>query len=808
MPRISERARSVARKSLLMAAGATAALVAGAAQAQEATVEEIVVTAERRETTLQNTPISIIALSGNTVEAKGIDDVSDLTLFTPNLAIQPGRFSGSNTPTYSIRGISGGGGATGERGVAMYIDGIYVPRTTGSLFRVFDIDRIEVLRGPQGTLFGRNSTGGAIRIVTKQPVNEFDAYVRGTLGNFDHRDIVGMINIPVSDTLAIRAQGGWLHEDGYVKRGPQMLGGNDDKMFRVQAKWDVTPNFEATFGVFYDKTKSDGNPQVISEFDMRPGIEGVIQGNFGDWLNDAFKRAGGAPLAPYNDPRVVLGKDYETPDFCFLDDFNPDWDPLCLQSNNTQYTQADAKLVWKFNEKVTLTSTTGWSSLVHTGRTDSQMTGFSVAPDDVKSKVVFQEFQLNALLFDDKLDLVAGGNYFRESSGTGTTGVVTRRGTSAFPATANGDNDAGLFVTGIGWSRGTSDSFGLFASGTWHITNKLNATGGVRWGHDTKSLDQVAYRSASFTPAPGTDFTEVTADHRWSAVDWRGTIDYHFTDEAMLYGTVSKAYKAGAYSFTILANIPGPQQSGDFIKPIPPEKVINYEVGARTTWFNKRLRINPTLFYMDWTSRQAPRQISCVSEGITACPTGFRINLVNTGDITLKGLELDGQWAVMRNFNIDFSLGLTKYKLKDPVANGGPNLYPAQASPSYTIGGNYVLAMGARGDINFNLSYSYLDDQPTHPEEGTDSSYQLPSYSVVNGRATWRSQDRKISVALFANNLLDKVYATYATSAGGGFWDAGGPPNPANAAQFPLRRALGLTMARPREFGVTVQYNF
>ena len=153
-------------------------------------------------------------------------------------------------------------------------------------------------------------------------------------------------------------------------------------------------------------------------------------------------------------------------------------------------------------------------------------------------------------------------------------------------------------------------------------------------------------------------------------------------------------------------------------------------------------------------------------------------------------------------------MGITDYKLKDPVANGGPNLFPAQASPSYTLSGTYNWPLAERGDLTFNLSYSYLSDQPTHPEEGTDSSYQLPGYGVMNGRATWRSPDRKISVSLFANNLLDKVYATYGTSAGGGFWDAGGPPTPANAAQFPLRRALGLTMARPREFGVTMQYNF
>ena len=156
---------------------------------------------------LQDTPISIIALSSDTLERKGIEDIADVALFTPNLAINGSRGYGNNQPTFSIRGISGGGGATSERGVALYIDNIYVPRTNGSVFKVFDIERIEVLRGPQGTLFGRNSTGGAIRLFTKQPGNEFESYLRGTLGNFDRQEISGMVNVPVYDRFAVARAG-------------------------------------------------------------------------------------------------------------------------------------------------------------------------------------------------------------------------------------------------------------------------------------------------------------------------------------------------------------------------------------------------------------------------------------------------------------------------------------------------------------------------------------------------------------------------------------------------------------------------
>src|SRR6187549_888631 len=147
--------------ALLLAIGSVAASTATFAAEETPALEEIVVTAERREMALQDTPMSIVAISGETLQAKGVDDLMELSDYTPNLSIKGGRTGGNNAPVFSIRG---GGGATGERGVALYIDGIYVPRTSGSVFKVFDIERAEVLRGPQGTLFGRNSEGGAIRL--------------------------------------------------------------------------------------------------------------------------------------------------------------------------------------------------------------------------------------------------------------------------------------------------------------------------------------------------------------------------------------------------------------------------------------------------------------------------------------------------------------------------------------------------------------------------------------------------------------------------------------------------------------------
>src|SRR5688572_31457945 len=179
--------RLPAQRAASLAAAISAALAAThAAKAQQ--LEEIIVTAERRELNLQDTPISVMSFDGEGLELRGIDDMFELATIAPNLDIKGSRGTGNTSPTFQIRGISGGGGATGERSVGYYVDNVFMPRTTGPVMRLIDVERVEVLRGPQGTLFGRNSTGGAIRVVSRQPDGEFDAYLRMTLGS-DERQI-------------------------------------------------------------------------------------------------------------------------------------------------------------------------------------------------------------------------------------------------------------------------------------------------------------------------------------------------------------------------------------------------------------------------------------------------------------------------------------------------------------------------------------------------------------------------------------------------------------------------------------------
>jgi iron complex outermembrane receptor protein len=787
-----------------------------AQQAEPASTDEatpdIIVTAERRATSLQNTPLSILAVTQDTIESKGIRDLQDLSRFTPNLTISPTRGGGASSASFVIRGISGGGGATGERGVGLYIDGIYMPRTSGAVLKVLDIDRIEVLRGPQGTLFGRNSTGGAIRIFSKQPSDRFEGSIAATVGNFDHSDLVGMINIPVSEAISYRVQAAYLHQDGFVSRGSQLLGAQEDFIARSQLRIEFSPTFKATIGYLYNRSRANATPWVFQEFDMRPGIDGIFQGNYGDWLGDAFKADGQATLAAYNDPRLVKGP-YKAPDICLIDDFNPDYDAACDQYNNDNYWQTDLNLDWTISDTVSLHAITGYSSLKHRAVTDWELIGMEMRYDILNSKVFYQEVQLNAELFGGAVDLVAGGSYFNEKSDAPRNYNLNRRGTSNYPQTAGNpaNADGGLYTRSIADVFQTSDSWGLFASGTWHITDSLNLTAGLRHAWDHKDYTQTrypppatTYQTPDFTVAPGTTSTTVHNSAPFRALDWRATLDYRFTPDIMAYATASKAYKAGAFSYTVLGwtsanNATGAAQS-PLVVPIPNEKVVNFEAGTRMTLFDRRLRLNPTVFLMHYTDRQAAVRVNCTVS--PACPVGFIPMLQNQGDAWIRGFELDGQLSIARGLTIDGSLGLTAFTLKNAPA-GVTHLYPDIPTPTYNVGATYSRDFGPLGAV-LNLNYAYVGKQSVYPDDTADSGYILPSYGLVNARLQLTPTDVPVTISVYANNLFDKIYATYAQRFGGGFWDSGAGTG---VAADP-RNALSVVRGRPREVGATVKYEF
>jgi iron complex outermembrane receptor protein len=811
---------------------AIAAILAGASSqgvAQPPALEEITVTAERYETALQKTPISIAVVTADAIELKGLETLEDVATVIPNLDIKATRGRGNANPQYQIRGLSTGGGAIGERSVGLYLDGIYMPHTVGPYMNLLDVDRIEVLRGPQGTLFGRNSTGGAIRVFTKQPGPERHGHVRLSVGNFDRQDVSAMVNFPLSTNVFLRVHGGSLHQDGYVRRGSQERGGSEDTLASLKLLLEPSTALRMTFGLSATASEAVGSPEDLETFDMNPNLD--YQGARADWLSDFLQAAGQPRITPDNDSRIVLD-DFTTPSWCFLDDANPDWDTLCEQINESTYEQFDANVSLDLNDRWTFASLTGLSAFESNGSIDQLQLGMNTLNHHQESDVAYQELQLNAAF--ERFNLVTGITYFRQDV-LWETPSYERWGSSTFPATAAGDTVApgglgpnGLFVTFNSRTMQDARSIGVFANLTWQITDRLNFTPGIRWAYDRKEVTQTLGLANDFIPFGGLSSETVYAEDDWNNTDYRLTLDYRIADNQMVYVTSSESYRAGVYAYLPPTNGRQSLASGDAQTAAiasglleafaPPEKVHNIEIGARTTWLDGRLRVNLTYFDMAYTNRQ----------GIRLVPGGFgvRSQFVNTGDFDLSGYELEGQIAATNNLMIDFSAGRLDPTVKDPCANGGDFMGPGPAEDSYSLGGRLQLPLQSGADLTFGLSYAHTGPQQTNaggtsrvcfdpvtgapnpvPGLGLDTRYELPDYALVNGRVRYTSASGSWELTVFGSNLTDEVYGSYAARLGGAFWDSANPAAGGGIAA-PPRSALSVTRGRPREYGVTLQYNF
>jgi iron complex outermembrane receptor protein len=826
-------------------------VLAASSVADAQQLEEILVTAERRETALQDTPISVMAFSGETLELRGITDMFELATITPNLDIKGSRGTGDTSPTYQIRGITSGGGATGERSVGFYLDNVFMPRSTGPVMRMLDVERVEVLRGPQGTLFGRNSTGGAIRVFSQQPGPENDGYLRVTGGNFDHYDVSGMINVPLTDQIYLRAQGAYLHQDGFVERGPQSLGSSEDNVARLQLAWRPSDALSVTFSGLHTDTDSEGSATDMIRFNMDPAcpfdasVQTVCwQGNYADWVSDFLEQSGQARLQT-NDPRLVLD-DYTMPDWCFLDGPDPDWDEMCRQWNKSRYSQLDATVDWEISDRISLVSTTGLSDFTSSGVSDWQLLGMEFRPSTVLSEVFYQELQFNFSL-GSRVTLVAGLNYFDETSSSPREALYNAVGSSAFNATTGGLANGNLWGCAVGGAnppfcntgerrlRVTGDStteqdataYGIFASGTIDFTERVGLTVGVRQSYDEKEFTNTQFASDNFIPQNGVS-TTVSAEDDWSDLDWRATLDFDITDDFMVYVTSSKAFRAGTFAGqTSDCSVPAPpgppQRCGGFHiprppAPVPPEKLLNQELGFRSEWLDGRLRFNATYYEMDFTDRQSAQAVPDA-----LAPTGFVIRLQNSGDIDLWGNEIEAMFAVTDRFTLEGATGRANYTLELPCANNGPFMYPPPMDREYSLSGRYEVP-AQTGNFTVVVSYAHTGPMPTHsggftPEEQArfgcsdfqasfiDSRYEVPPYDLVNATVRYTSNSGRWSASLYGNNLTDEVYANNAQSFGRGYWTVGGPGGVAGISAAP-RHALADYRGRPREYGLTFQYNF
>ena len=789
------------RKILLSATMiATSAIVVTPAFAQEggqetaAVSDEIVVTAERRATSLQQTPLSIKAFNDEMLAEKNISNVEDLANFVPGLSVGGETDGGSVRPIFIIRGIGQSSGRdTIERGVGLYVDDIFLPRATGSLLQLIDVERVEVLRGPQGTLFGRNSTGGAIRYITRKPErDEFMGRVRATYGSFDRVDVDGLANIPLGDNMAVRLQAASFNRDGYLKGaiGGTDRGDQDDLVLRGTLRYWLGDSVTIDLGATYQHAKQ-----------FAPALKPIAfnpNSAFGRAINGYYTARGMSPLVT-DDPRIVNSDFYKWNDQCFIGDnaigimnadniqYFGDKQSYCDYGVDQRNTVGFIDINAELSPELSLRSLTGITKGKAEINSDWSATGAGNIHEISKDRSFSQEIQLAYDL--DRIHVVGGGIFFSELP------YHTNQSSNLqyFPLPPLGINFGDCCVGFVRYRDAKSTSYGLFTQATFDITDQLSLVLGGRYSYDKKEL--TAARSNRFGGVPRTN------SGSWSSWDYRATLQYDVLDNLMVYGTYSTGYKAGGFNDTLATN---PNAPSGGILPYDPEDVASMEFGFRSQWFDNRLTLNTTYFHTKY------KDLQLVTPQVFTDPVTLQffnqLLITNGGNINLSGFEIDGRLRPVDNFSIDFGVSTLHQDYKslldgsallvvstctDPTA---PTFATCDAQPlarapklQFNVGATLDTPFQG-GNIVWSTAYSWTDSQ--FSSNADDNSWLIPSYGVMNLRAEFTPDDGRWSLAAYGTNILGNEYYTSGADFGAFFGSITAAPG------------------RPAEWGVTAKVNF
>lgn len=777
---------------------------------QAQVLEEITVTAERRETTLQDTPISILSFSGDTLQQMDTQDVREMGDFLPNVAIGEG-VEGGNIPLFMIRGIGATGGSSNtERGVALYIDDVYFPRAQGSLFKLMDVERLEVLRGPQGTLFGRNTTGGAMRYITRKPHEDFEAEVRVALGTEGRENVTGTLNVPFSETVMGRFQIGSFHEDAYVHGisnnplEPTLPDGGeaDDTAFIGKLRFVPSDVVTVDLGFSYSDSETSGPANdVLANIAPFPGTFqiGALHAMITAVPDGQSSVTALQPPGSFATPRPAWTPD----DFAALDAFllNGPYtftndcyisavDPALIPGNESGLTSItdqcsrvgdDAQvqttsldISWDINSDVTLRSITGLLSNEYEGGVAWGGYGTFVGYREIDSDVFSQEFQLTGA--SESLDWVAGTFYYTEDAEEFQNNLQV--------GYAPAGPVAGRALGYGGQTRFTeleTNSWGVFGQLTWALNDAWNVTAGLRYSNDDKEgssrrADRWNQNTAPAAVVVGTvadlppEGDTFSADESWDSWDYRFTVDYSITDDVMLFATYSKAYKSGGININLedepaafptidppITNDPAGHNGG--VSVFDPEEVNNIELGLRSDFLDGRARLNLTLFNMDYTDMQLSTPIAAALPGRAPF-----VSITNAAEVDISGAELEFMLAVTDNLTLNANVGTTDAEIQEldnavagAVLEVGGTIAKAPEL-SYAVGVDYAKTLANDGEIVFTGVLGYTDEQET--SNSLSNSWIQPDYTVINSRIQYNSASDKWSAAIFCNNCADEVYYT------------------------------------------------
>jgi iron complex outermembrane receptor protein len=708
-------------------------------------IQEIIVTAQKREQSLQTVPISITALSADKIAANRIVDVRDLSAVAPNLTVRL-QGGGAGNASFSMRGLVSSGFTAGQdKGVSLYVDGVYLQASSGGVFELSDVERIEVLKGPQGTLFGRNATGGAISITTRQPTGKFGIQQTFTYGNFDtfrsktRVDLPEWKNLSASisyvhsqrrgDTRNLGAGTRWDYgpatagHEG-VRVSPNFLGDENVDAVAAAVKYQPTDNFRLTY--HYDYSRNDYTSGAITPVATDFGILNFASPGFGDLVAALIAGQDPAKMSPITNVRpAAVNNAFTTPGF-------------------TTHSGHSLTAKWQVTPAISLTdilafrkmkvrlsnNLSGFGGLINNqpflGTVGDPYILLENAPN-ISSKQWSNEFQFNwnTHLFN----LTAGYLHFDDKSLTG--------GIQGAPILFQFTTAPGYVVPGNGSELATdvhSKSDAWFAQPEIHLTDRLDIVAGVRVTKDDK-------RGGDNTLLGVPTFPIAYDKTTWS---YLAGVNYRPASNILLYGKYATGFITGGFLATRAFN---------------PETAKSWEAGVKADLLNRRLRANLALFTVKYGDLQISTCGAC-----SGVPAASQV-IINGGDARAKGFELETTAALTDNLTVEANVGFTDFHFLslNPIA-GDIATYLPENRPKWTANWSIQYqtrplidnaSLSFRIDANFRSEVNLIGSPPTAAIRDLTT---VPDQVIVNGRLALRDLEfgrLKGQIALWGKNLFD-----------------------------------------------------
>ena len=736
-----------------------AVAVFGTASAQEnedtgRLLEEVLVTATHRTENMQDIPISVTAISGADMERADIFDPTTIALRVPNMTY--GEFAPGQA-IISLRGVSSADDGAGlDNSIALFLDGVYIGRSAAINFDMFDLDRIEVLRGPQGTLFGRNAIGGAINAVTSKPTDELVVKLGATVGNEGILRYRGLVSGPLSENLAGKISFTHREHDGFVRNVVlnKDIQSEDQTSIRGQLRFNTEASEWLLSGDYMEDDRDDmGRTPVVN----RAPLLQILAANGGgaDWetaiSRDGFSYREASGISLQGDIEFARGV---LTTITAVRNANTDW------------------------EMPSVGAPLGAIGLP-----------FDEVIDDIVEDIdtFSQELRWTSMLEGD-FQYTAGLYYLNEETDRTEIFRITKAGTYSDPSNPFLLTDPGSqSIIGNEYARtaNETDSYAAYLDMTWQPNDRWSFSLGGRYTVDKKDYTAVSVNcalvKANDPSIVGTQFEnwaecdgqggslsiiaeafEVNPSDKWSDFSPKLAAQFFPSDGLMFFGTISKGFKSGGF-----AGSQGIESVAS--DPVDPETVWNYEIGMKGDFFNRSLRLNITGFYMDY------QDLQIVRFGPVAGSDFGTFITTNIGSADIYGLETEFTWLVTENFQFSGHLALLDTEANDLIINGidlsGTDLRQAPEM-SYNIQADYFLPTSI-GSWNFHLEFSHVDEQLN---DYLFTATVIEEQDLLDARIGWTSTDGQWEVALWGKNLTNEGYFAHTYVIGPGVIGVWGPP--------------------------------